>query len=1125
VHVVYTFSESVTLTDARNQSNGVISEAFTLRFWNTSGSNAAKWDDLLDLAHKTEVLVNTTGKTITVALSSLSDNTKYQVKFNDGVITDFAETASATVWGQISTSLDGYEFTTVGSVTDESKPKVVASYVTPLSDDKVILGANEATEVMVVFDRPLDEAEEPEIAADCVTSFGSRAPQCDTTAELDAEGDVLKVTVPSTEADGPDSGETPWNLKVAGAASGSNFVNKTAMQPALVVLSKASPTDTGSTYDKFSDDSTVVLEFSDAIQAGTAGTITLEAQQDPANTLTFSVDDPAVSFVGKFLVIETSDLMAGEQFQVSMENATVKGVTTATLGRSVEQTAAYVPSANQFATVPKISFEALSLSFDAGAPGAPWDTTVAVSGAGVAFGPDNSLYVIGGMRDGQLSNKTFVSETYRDTDTAKGFAMPSRCTDPCAGLPQTVTDTVYGAASSRGLRWLSSTNVAHSVQGAALEETEGNNCECPVCIDEPGVREGATKVPEHGYFFHGGNTVYTQVNAMAAGLPLTCDVGVTDANPLLKATQGYEDTDVFLCTVGDTTNPAEPTAEYFGVWKIEETACAPKPCLMAPEFPAEMFAGSDAACNAFKVTGANGTTTFDMEHDENCTVSCNAGYKRDGLFKCDRGIFIEEELLKCTARTCEHDLVENGELSAKTVNYKESITVTCNAGYQAVGESSIECTAVTAVAESLVELAGNPLSCEKRECAAEPTVNNADSVVCAGTQYMDKCEVTCAAGHYFTDGTEGQAQAGAVTCDGKPAVGGAVAWSGVPACEPVKCDTADASFSNARASGTVSGLVGYGETYALVCNSGYSTDAADETAATFVAQCGTDDAYASVIAADKSCVPLDCAKLDDISGGQTINVGSCDAETPLAAGTECEFQCSSGQLANADFTRVTCLEGVLNMCTGDSCASGDMSPVSKDSPACVAAGAKVQAKEVLRSAATIGLSGSAARRLATKAELEAQIDGVLVAFEKAMATTLDVSPEKVVVEGHTLTENDDGSLNLVIQFYVEVEAGTESDALSATLTEFAEGGGDLGNDLMTAFQAELQSVEGVTIVVSGVSISAPQKTTIYVAEPTPEGGDGDDDEGGGGGAVVIVVVVIVVLAVVGLVVYKFVLKK
>jgi len=625
--------------------------------------------------------------------------------------------------------------------------------------------------------------------------------------------------------------------------------------------------------------------------------------------------------------------------------------------------------------------------------------------------------------------------------------------------------------------------------------------------------------------------VYTQVNAMAAGLPLTCDVGVTDANPLLKATQGYENTDVFLCTVGDTTNPAEPTAEYFGVWKIEETACAPKPCLTVPTFPAEMFAGSDAACNGFKVDGANGTTTFDMEHDENCTVSCNAGYKRDGLFKCDRGIFIEEELLTCTARTCEHGDVADGELSAKTVDYKDSITVTCSAGYQAVGESSIECTAVSALAESLVELAGDPLSCEKRECGAEPSVNNADSVECDGTKYMDGCTVTCAAGFRFTDGSrrmaaheQAQSKSGIVTCDGKPAVGGDVDWSGVPACVPVQCATADATFLNARASGTDSGVVDYNAAYSLVCDSGYSTNAGDPAAATFDATCTTDEAYASVLESESSCVALDCAKLNDISGGQTINVGSCDAENALPAGTECEFACSTGQLASADFTRVTCLEGVLNMCTGDSCAAGDMSPVSKDSPACVAAGAKVQAKEVLRSAATISLSGSAARRLATKEELAEQIDGVLEAFAKAMATTLDVSPEKVVVESHTLSDNADGSLNLVIQFYVEVEAGA-SDALASTLTDFAEGRGDLGATLTAAFQEELNNVEGVSITVGDVSISAPQKTTLYVAEPTPEGGGSDDDDGGGGGAVVIVVVVIVVLAVVGLVVYKFVLKK
>ncbi len=51
-------------------------------------------------------------------------------------------------------------------------------------------------------------------------------------------------------------------------------------------------------------------------------------------------------------------------------------------------------------------------------------------------------------------------------------------------------------------------------------------------------------------------------------------------------------------------------------------------------------------------------------------------------------------------------------------------------------------------------------------------------------------------------------------------------------------------------------------------------------------------------------------------------------------------------------------------------------------------------------------------------------------------------------------------------------------------------------------------------------VAEPVVTTVQVAKPPPK--DPDDAAEGGGGAVVIVVVVLVVLAVVGLVVWKFV---
>lgn len=63
----------------------------------------------------------------------------------------------------------------------------------------------------------------------------------------------------------------------------------------------------------------------------------------------------------------------------------------------------------------------------------------------------------------------------------------------------------------------------------------------------------------------------------------------------------------------------------------------------------------------------------------------------------------------------------------------------------------------------------------------------------------------------------------------------------------------------------------------------------------------------------------------------------------------------------------------------------------------------------------------------------------------------------------------------------------------------------------------------LSVYADSIRVATPVLTTVQVAKAPEE--EEEAAEEGGGGAVVIVVVVLVVLAVVGLVVWKFVLKK
>jgi hypothetical protein len=1130
VHVVYTFSEAVRLLDAANTSNGQISEAFKLKFWNTTNpdSDEHEWDfesDVTDQAY-----VNTTGRTITFALSELKKGTKYTIEFDSAVVMDFGETTHTAVWSKIDDDIEDYYFTTVGTVTDTAKPKVVGHYLTPVTPlNEIILGDEDETTVMVVFDRPLDT--DDDIKPDCVVNPPD-TPWCELGHSMSL-ADVLTVTIPDEGETGFAVGTSTWDLLLDGAEPGAHAVNMTARLPTLVYLSNSFPLDGGEDYKKYSSDSTVVLEFSEDIQAHTGTTerpalVTLEAQNDADNSLAFDfgmVDDdgkPYVTVVGKYLVIEprgTESLMPGEQFRVSMNNGTVKGVTTAVNGRPAHQKPTWSPEDKQFATVAKVLFSGIGT--DAGT-----EDSIALnlvqSGAAVAFGPDNALYVIGGRRlegnslSGDVSNRTSRSLTYRDTDAGAGTAKPEPCFDPCNVKDQDVQKTVFSDASVRGRRHKATSGVAFSVRGSTLaqEKLEGA-CVCPTCIEAPSEAE----IPEWGNFFRGEATEYTQVNAGGSMQALTCDVGVD----VLKPNQGYDATDTFVCTIGEVTKE-DDLAQYFGIWKIDSDACVPKDCETMPSYPAAHIEGT-GTCEAF-VEGEGNMSTFALPHGANCTVQCSPGYERTGLYECDRGIY--SNTVGCTKRKCTHGAVKNGALNGADVSFGDSFKLTCDAGYEA-NRDEAKCVEDSGAAESDVN-AGEPLQCTVQSCEGKPDVADALTVECASDpKYMSECTVTCKKGYRYGSGGA-QSQTGKVTCE---AAGASVQWGAAEKCVPVTCAVPSLpSTKFPKASTAATGAVNYGESLPVTCAIGYGTDASDKNSDTYDAACTLDENYESMLDdAGTTCQELDCDAIDTISGGFAVTLAAgYTASSPFKAGETSTFACAKGKAVDPNYKYATCIEGKINMCATQDC--GSPKPMESTDKACMDADAKTETQNRLNSKLTMEvdvparrLSTAPGRRLSAAAKLEEKKAELELAFRNGMKDQLGLTDvANVVVQGIAFKAIPDSTkVEVEISFYVIVPADTQLDAFQSKLTDISDGTTKL-TTFQKTFQEEMQKA-GVTLTVDvdKITVAAPELTAVQVAKPPAD--DKEEPDEGGGGAVVIVVVVLVVLAVVGLVVWKFVLKK
>lgn len=156
--------------------------------------------------------------------------------------------------------------------------------------------------------------------------------------------------------------------------------------------------------------------------------------------------------------------------------------------------------------------------------------------------------------------------------------------------------------------------------------------------------------------------------------------------------------------------------------------------------------------------------------------------------------------------------------------------------------------------------------------------------------------------------------------------------------------------------------------------------------------------------------------------------------------------------------------------------------------------------------------------------LEEKLSVLETAFTTGMAAQLNLPAANVVVQNTQINPiPDSNKVELVFSFYVIVPADKKVDDFQTSLTDISSGATEL-TAFTKSFEATMAENEiTLTVDEDSIKVAAPVVTSVQVPKEKKKAKD-DADEGGGG-AVVIVVVVLVVLAVVGLVVWKFVLKK
>jgi len=231
--------------------------------------------------------------------------------------------------------------------------------------------------------------------------------------------------------------------------------------------------------------------------------------------------------------------------------------------------------------------------------------------------------------------------------------------------------------------------------------------------------------------------------------------------------------------------------------------------------------------------------------------------------------------------------------------------------------------------------------------------------------------------------------------------------------------------------------------------------------------------------------------------------------------------CSTGKRVNDDYQYVTCIAGTITMCKTQDCT--ETTALSDTDTACMDKAASTVTEKRVNSEMTLTMDvGGSGRRLSAAA-LEDNKDAVELAFRNGMAEELGLPVANVQVTG-TSFKSIPGTtqVEVVISFYVLVPSDQEVTSLESKVTSMAEDSNYDFTEFKKGFAQEMAEA-GVELTVQDITVTEPVVTTVQVAKAPPK--EDDDAEEGGGNPVIIIVVVLLVLAVIGVVVWKFVLKK
>ncbi|XP_078583742.1 CUB and sushi domain-containing protein 3-like [Branchiostoma floridae x Branchiostoma japonicum] len=356
-----------------------------------------------------------------------------------------------------------------------------------------------------------------------------------------------------------------------------------------------------------------------------------------------------------------------------------------------------------------------------------------------------------------------------------------------------------------------------------------------------------------GYIMAGSSTLACQSDLTWDGSPPTCSAGQCPApasptNGAVTGPNSLGDTITYTCDTGyNMAGSSTLTCQTDLTWDGSPPTCTAVQC---PALTAPTNGG---------VSGGN-------TYEDVATFTCDPGYNLAGssTLTCQADTTWSAASPTCTSKcledTCPAPTSPTNGAVTGTYLFGDTITFTCNTGYNMAGSSTLTC-------QSDLTWDGSPPTCTIVQCSPQSSPPN--GAVSGGNSYGDVATFTCNMGYNMV-GTS------TLTCQADGT------WSGAaPTCAIVQCPV-QAPPDN----GGMTGSNSYQDIVQFTCNSGYEmTGAASIT-------CQADGTWSD---SAPTCGAVECPLLTAPANGamtgsnfyQDVAQFTCNSGYNLAGTVEC----------------------------------------------------------------------------------------------------------------------------------------------------------------------------------------------------------------------------------------------